>query len=183
MCKPSDEDLLAELNGSQVDGLISGFPCPPFSDMGSGHALNEQDKTKTKGANTTSKSTKVRQLSDARSLPMFAVIRWICLFAQRCGLQWFGLKNVPGILKRKRKEPQSFGEWLAAKLVQELEAIEVKGWQVRIIKHSSKDCFLPQHRPRVFFQGTSPDMRLTYLLTYCLSCLFIFAPLASHKYL
>ena len=26
MCKPSDEDLLAELNGSVVDGLISGFP-------------------------------------------------------------------------------------------------------------------------------------------------------------
>ena len=44
MCKPSDEDLLAELNGSVVDGLISGFPCPPFSDMGSGHALNEQDQ-------------------------------------------------------------------------------------------------------------------------------------------
>ena len=44
MCKPSDEDLLAELNGSVVDGLISGFPCSPFSDMGSGHALNEQDK-------------------------------------------------------------------------------------------------------------------------------------------
>ena len=113
---------------------------------------------------------------------MFAVIRWICLFAQRCGLQWFVLENVPGILKRKRKEPQSFGEWLAAKLVQELESVEVKGWQVRIIKHSSKDCLLPQHRPRVFFQGTSPDMRLTYLLTYCLSCLFIFAPLASQDY-
>ena len=57
MCKPSDEDLLAELNGSQVDGLISGFPCPPFSDMGSGHALNEQDQNTKHEKQTRAKTT------------------------------------------------------------------------------------------------------------------------------
>ena len=36
MCGPTEEQLVREIGGA-VDGLISGFPCPPFSDMGCGH--------------------------------------------------------------------------------------------------------------------------------------------------
>ena len=119
MCRPSDSDILAEVDGC-CDGLISGFPCLPFSDMGS------------------NKGT-----SDARSLPMWIVIRWIVLLATSAGLSWFMLENVPGILKRKKGQ-DSFATWLMARLKRSLEEAGCLGWEARIQTHNSKSCFLPQ---------------------------------------
>lgn len=134
MCAPSVEDILVETD-YKVDGLCSGFPCPPFSSMGVGNGA-----------------------SDGRVLACYACISWIVGLAQHAGLSWFVLENVPGILKRVRGE-QSFAMWLEAEISARLLQAGLRGWQVHIHRHNSRHCHLAQHRDRVFFCGTCPAMR------------------------
>lgn len=118
----------------EVDGIVSGPPCPPFSSMGK--RLVEMD---------------------ARSSVFVSVCLWIIHLATHGKLAWFILENVAGILKRKRGENTTFADWFMAEMARDLPT----GWEVLLHQHNSKQCLLPQSRPRCFFVGTAPRMRST----------------------
>ena len=72
---------------------------------------------------------------------------------------WFVLENVPGIMKRKRGDPESFSDWLMKFIISELEAEGCMGWTIVLRPHTSADCGLCQHRDRVFSVGIAPCLR------------------------
>ena len=119
-----------------ADGLVSGPPCPPFSTIGS------------------------RMLElDPRSCVFLSVAAWIIHLITHGRLSWWILENVPGIRKRRRGEDSSFGDWFMREMRQSLPA----GWSVSLVEHNSALCCLPQSRDRIFFVGTSPNLRRTPL--------------------
>ena len=110
MCKPSDEDLLAELNGSQVDGLISGFPCPPFSDMGSGHALNEQDKISKNGKRRKNK-IKINKRPPAQRCEESTDVRGHSLDLLVCSAVWPPMVCVGECPRHPQEEEEGAAEF------------------------------------------------------------------------
>ena len=114
-----------------ADGLVSGPPCPPFSDFG--RRLVEVDP---------------------RTSVFFTVARWILHLAEFGSLSFWIIENVCGIRKRRSGE-QSFGDWFIA----EMKSAMPHGWEVTFLEHNSIDCCVPQSRPRVFFIGTSGSLR------------------------
>jgi site-specific DNA-cytosine methylase len=133
-------DLIARHLGQhgfqECDGLVSGFPCPPYSSIGS------------------------RKLaSDPRSLVCTAVVNMICWLAKNHRLMWFVLENVPGITKRKHGDEESFADWLMRYILEQLNKEAVTGWDCKLKPHTAAHCSLVQHRARVFFVGTSPLLR------------------------
>ena len=131
-------DHLAQHGFRVCDGLVSGFPCPPYSSIGS------------------------RKLGDdPRAAVCTAVVNMIKWLAKRSFLQWFVLENVVGIKKRARGQVESFADWLMSFIMAELEREGLKGWRCAMRPHSAADTSLVQHRDRVFFVGTSSHMRET----------------------
>ena len=117
----------------QVDGLIAGPPCPPYSVIGK--KLGSQD---------------------IRCEVLVVVGLWITRLAH-AGMKWFVIENVNGILKRDRILGRSVAEWFMENLRESLPC----GWALRVQKVNCKDCGLPHNRPRVFITGTSETMRAT----------------------
>ena len=117
-----------------ADGLVSGPPCPPFSDCG--RRLIEQD---------------------CRSSVFFCILLWIIHLSHHGNLTWFVLENVPGILKRKAGQEESFASWVVREMLADLP----QGWDIQVQECSSAEFLLPQHRKRVFFRGTAPCLRMT----------------------
>ena len=121
---------LGEHGFKVCDGLVSSFSCAPYSSIGS------------------------RKLGDdIRSLVCVAVVNMIKWLAKGCYLQWFVLENVPGIMKRKRGDSDSFADWLMRFIIDELKRAECDGWHIVLRPHTSADCALVQHRERVFVRG------------------------------
>lgn len=134
-CGPSEGDVLRvalqDLDLS-ADGLVSGPPCPPYSSIG--HRLLELDP---------------------RSSVFVAIALWCVHLAQHGSLAFFVLENVEGIMRKRKQDAESFGEWFC----REMASAMPSGWEIKVQHHNSRVCMLPQSRPRVFFVGTSPAMR------------------------
>ena len=88
-----------------------------------------------------------------------AVVNMIKWMVKDNHMVWFVLENVPGIMKRKRGDPESFSDWLMKFIISELEAEGCMGWTIVLRPHTSADCGLCQHRDRVFFVGIAPCLR------------------------
>jgi site-specific DNA-cytosine methylase len=119
-----------------VDAIISGPPCPPFTSIGQN--LGELD---------------------LRSAVYITVMHWIVHLAKHGTLSFFILENVVGMMtKRKTSGTEtSFLDWAAQQLRIELPA----GWEVAHRVCNAHDCQSPQSRRRVFLYGTAPSLRST----------------------
>ena len=119
-----------------AEALVSGPPCPPYSSIGS-LGLGQ----------------------DARSCILDIVGRWALVLAQRGCLLFFVLENVEGLFKRQAGQEASYGtllvDWMSTSLP--------KGWKVKVMRANTRDCGVPQCRPRVFIIGVSPAMLRTPL--------------------
>ena len=135
MCGDVMRVSLAELD-LEVDGLVSGPPCPPFSSMG--HRLHELDP---------------------RAHIFLTVCAWIIHLATHGKLSWWILENVSGMKKRRAGQDCSFAEWFLF----EVRSLLPEGWQVQLLEANSCHCCLPQDRARIFFVGTSALLRQTPL--------------------
>lgn len=117
-----------------ADAIISGPPCPPYSTMGK------------------------RLLEcDPRASVFTAILQWISFLSKHGRLQFFILENVPGIMRKRRADQESFADWVMSGLRETLP----QDWEVDLRTHNSLQCMLPQSRPRVFFVGWGPAMRQT----------------------
>ena len=117
----------------QSDGLVSGPPCPPYSDMGGKLAEH-----------------------DPRSRVFDNVCDFINDLAER-GVWWFAIENVLGILKRRAGQ-EPFGQTFKARMFAALPSWQIEVWTENSLSHG-----VPQSRRRVFFIGTSQWMRRTAL--------------------
>jgi len=108
-----------------VEGLVSGTPCPPWSQAGKGGAWG-----------------------DPRSAPFLAVRDWLTELAgrRRC-LRFFVLENVKGI-KHKHKGSKQTPLHVMLKL---LKASVPAGWRITVVDMDS-EC-VAQSRPRVYIVG------------------------------
>lgn len=130
---PAAGDVTArELSSlKDADGLISGPPCPPYSTIGA------------RGFCT-----------DARSNVLEVVGGWAAALAHRGCLAFFILENVEGLFKRSLDQEVSYGIQFMESLAKALPP----GWQLKVSHVNSRDCGVPQSRPRVFMIGVCPAM-------------------------
>ena len=119
-------DVELETLTTPVDGLISGPPCPPHSNIG----------LKLRG-------------KDERCSVFERVAQWILYFTKDSEFQWWILENVLGILKRGPSDSISWGH----NFVQQMQDALGEAWVIRIQKLDSADSSLCQQRPRIFFSG------------------------------
>ena len=128
---PRTGDVLSVDIGSldlSTDGIVAGPPCPPFSSIGK----------------------RLAEL-DSRSSVFVTVCAWILHLSTNGHLCFFILENVAGITSKRKGDDQSFADWFMEEMYKDLP----QGWSIRVVRHNSSKCLLPQSRPRVFFVGTS----------------------------
>ena len=134
---PRSGDVLnVDINSLDLstDALVAGPPCPPFSSIGK----------------------RLVEL-DWRSAVFVTICSWICHLAIRGQLKFWIIENVAGITTKRKCDDTSFAQWFVQEMYKDLPC----GWEIRTVPHNSKNCLLPQSRPRVFFIGTAPCLRTT----------------------